>query len=65
MTIKTPPCPVCGLPTFMEVDAAAFFRWQSGELIQKAFPLLTSDLRELLKSGTHPDCWKVLFPPEE
>jgi hypothetical protein len=35
--------------------------WQSGEFIQDAFPYLTRDQRELVKTGIHPECWEKIF----
>jgi hypothetical protein len=42
------------------VTATAFDRWQSGTLIQDAFPHLTDGQREFLISGMCPGCWDEL-----
>jgi hypothetical protein len=35
--------------------------WQNGALIQNAFPNLTPDQREFLKTGITPEEWKAMF----
>ena len=35
--------------------------WQSGELIQNAFPFLNADQREFLMTGTTPVIWNRYF----
>ena len=39
--------------------------WWSGKLIQDVMPHLTPDQREFLISGTTPEEWGKMFPPEE
>lgn len=34
-------------------------------LIQDALPERDADFRELVKTGTHPECWDTMFPEEE
>lgn len=67
-------CPYCRKPSEIVVDADRYERWQEGKRrgesaaisgIQVIFPDLTADEREVLISGTHPECWDRLFPPEE
>lgn len=65
MIIETKPCPVCQRTSRMEVDGASYMRWVGGELIQIAFPSMSIDDRELMITGTHPECWKKIFPEEE
>lgn len=55
--VETKPCMVCGERSQLRVSAFAFYQWQCGMLIQNAFPEMSADDRELLKSGTHPKCW--------
>jgi hypothetical protein len=38
-----------------------FQAWQGGELIQNAFPELSADAREFIKTGITPDEWKAAF----
>lgn len=60
MRYKCPPCPVCGKRATVTVNGEGYRRWHSGELIQHAFPAMTADMRELLISGTHHDCYNTL-----
>lgn len=48
------------IPTTLE----AFGRWQSGALVQDAFPELTPDQREFIMSGATPEEWANIFPPD-
>lgn len=40
-------------------------RWIGGMLIQEAMPNLSAEIRELLISGTCPECWKMLMESNE
>ena len=61
VSVKTPPCPECNKRSDVEVDEDAYIRWANGELIQVAFPHMSPDDRELLITGTHPECWAKIF----
>jgi hypothetical protein len=62
ITVTTPPCMLCGQRSEMSVDVNAYRYWSQGELlIQDAFPNLSVENRELLKTGTHPSCWDSMF----
>ena len=58
-------CVVCGKrhdPVIL--DAEKYYRWKKGgECIQDVFPdsEMTKDQREILISGTCPECWDELF----
>jgi hypothetical protein len=65
MISVTKKCPGCFQAVTIEVDKDNYFRWKGGELIQRAFPELTPDQRELLISGTHPECWDKMFADED
>ena len=60
-------CVVCGrIHEPVILDAEKFYRWKvGGEHIQDVFPEMTKDQREILISGTCPECWDVLFPKED
>jgi len=62
---ETKACMRCRQKSQVTVDADALKRWQSGELVQRAFPLMTPDERELLITGTHPECWRAMFRDED
>ena len=39
--------------------------WQTGMLIQDAFPMLSADEREFIKTGITPEEWDAAFGEEE
>lgn len=63
--VETPNCPECGEFAFISVPKAGYDLWKSGLHIQTALPDLSSNERELLLTGFHPECWDLAFPPEE
>ena len=59
-------CPFCGKLHSVEVNDLDFYLWSNGiTLIQEAFPYLSADEREIVKTGICPDCWNNLFSCEE
>ena len=40
---------------------ACFARWMNGELIQKAFPMLSPEEREFIMNGITPEEWDDVF----
>lgn len=63
--VTTKPCIMCGRTSELEVSEEGFIKWQGGAFIQHAFPDLTADEREMLITGTHPDCFDELAPPDD
>lgn len=63
--VTTAPCRLCGVNSVLDVPSDGLALWRSGKYVQDAFPDLSVDDRELLVSGTHPECWNNLFPKEE
>lgn len=61
--VTTPPCPFCDKTTDIVVDIDSLNRWGRGALIQDAFPEMSIDERELLKTGCHSACWDTMFAP--
>lgn len=53
------------LPLSEEQFNAAFDAWNRGTLIQSAFPTLTADQREFIKTGISGAEWEAIFGPEE
>jgi len=51
-------CPYCVKRFQVEVDKKAYDAWQDGMLIQDAFPDLTDNQRELIKTKICPGCWE-------
>jgi len=49
----------------LPVTEAQLDAWASGELIQNAFPNLSADEREFLKTGITAEEWESLFGGEE
>lgn len=57
-------CPFCPQPSEVRgVDPAAWEAWRRGLTgnIADAFPGLSYDDREVLKTGIHPACWDLAF----
>lgn len=55
-------CPVCRNAKQIEVGEAGLKRLKNGDmLIQRAIPHVPPELREMLISGTCPDCFKAMF----
>ena len=50
-------CPFCHKEYTVEVPADGYNRWMAGELIQRAMPEVSADVREALISGICRDCW--------
>jgi hypothetical protein len=64
VTYTTKACSHCGKTSKMKLDGEAYDNWRGGMYVQRAFPGMSSDDRELLVSGTHPKCWDEMFPEE-
>jgi hypothetical protein len=46
----------------LTIDIDQYQRWHSREiLVQDAFPHLSASQRELIMSGTCPECWVGMF----
>jgi hypothetical protein len=54
-------CTCCGEKYLFGTSLSGFTAWREGELIQKALPELPAPLREMLISGTCPECWDAMF----
>lgn len=55
-------CFHCGETNIIITDEPAFLKWYNREMFaQDAFPDLTAEERELIISGTHPECWNKIF----
>jgi len=61
MVITTPRCRECGEAGMLQIPADGWDSWQAGALIQDAFPELSADTREQLKTGYHSACWDKAF----
>jgi len=58
--------PFTGKVHSMEIDVTEeqVLRYNQGELIQRAFPNLTADEREFIKTGITPEEWEETFGSE-
>ena len=63
--INNPICRHCGNGSQVRVDVLNYQLWQSGMLIQQAFPNLNAGQREMMISGTHPYCWKEMMGEDD
>ena len=43
------------------LDNDKLARYKAGELVQRVWPEMSRDERELLITGTHPACWSAMF----
>lgn len=59
--IKTLSCFCCGKASTLPVDIKSYLKWKDGASIQMAFPSMSPGERELLITGTHPECWDRMF----
>ena len=58
-------CPKCSKESKFVVYRDAWYAWQSGALIQDAFPDLTASERETIMTGYDQQCWEEIFGKEE
>ena len=65
IAVKTKTCSVCDEYELWVLDRVAVEKWKAGEYLERAFPNMSIEDREILISGTHPACWDKLFPKEE
>lgn len=63
--VETSPCLGCGLTTWFFMTEEELHRWKSGEHVQTIFPTWSPEDREMLISGTCPDCWEEMWAEEE
>lgn len=65
MIYATKRCVLCGKPGIVGVDENELFAYLRGNSAQESFKSLTIGLREQIISGTHPECWDLMFANEE
>lgn len=54
-------CPMCSTYHTLTVELEQYLNYQSGELVQDAFPRMSPTNRERFISGLCPDCQKKIF----
>lgn len=58
-------CPKCGKLQTVKVEQSQYYDYMAGKNIQRAFPDLSADEREILMSGICPECWDKIFPKDD
>lgn len=60
--VYTTKCFHCGIENDITLDFQSYMKHYTGEyFIQDIWPNLTADERELIQTGTHPECWNEIF----
>ena len=59
--VETPQCGICKEAGMVEITLQEYLCWEMGMLIQDAMPDVSPELREQLKTGTHPKCYKKML----
>jgi hypothetical protein len=54
-------CILCGKESSVSVDSHSLYLYNQGAMIQDAFPTLTANEREVIKTGIHGECWDEQF----
>lgn len=63
--VTTNPCIICGEAGTVKMLVHHYLEWQSGKLINMVCPEMPAEMREMLISGTHPDCWDKMSQEDE
>lgn len=59
-------CPFCSGLNNLKLQGNQYFaHFQKGEFVQHAFPQLDAGDRELILTGSHPECWDKAFKDSE
>lgn len=59
------PCNVCGQQACLRLSIDEQRKLDQGYYVQTALSRRSADFREMILTGTHPECWKVLYHYEE
>ena len=63
--VDTKPCMMCGKASQVKMLVHHYIEWTNGGLIDRVCPEMPKETREMLISGTHPDCWDKMFQEDE
>jgi hypothetical protein len=59
-------CYHCGTENIIKIDEEDYKLWKVDQTyVQNVFPNLSFEEREVLISGTHPQCWTEIFGNEQ
>ena len=59
-------CIHCGNEVIFLMTKEQYNKWiVENNYVQDVFPHVDKEVREWMISGTHPQCWNEMFPPEE
>lgn len=59
--VTTKPCIMCGETSTLKMLVHHYLEWKNGGLLDRVCPEMPKETREMLISGTHPDCWDKMF----
>ena len=59
--VQTKPCLICAATSTVELTEVEGAAVKSGTYMQDALPNRDAGFRELLITGTHPECWEQTF----
>lgn len=55
-------CIYCGIESWFRITEKQYEAWITNDgYIQDVFPNMTNQEREVMISGTHPECWDAMF----
>jgi hypothetical protein len=64
--VHTATCLVCGKRDKVTISKEGYLLWiVEGEYMQVALKDLSSEDRELILTGLHPECWDLMFIEED
>lgn len=55
---ETPACMFCGEISNLYISSEGLEAYRKGASVQDAFPNEAAYVREMIKTGIHPECWK-------
>lgn len=65
-TVGTPRCLLCNKSSQLEITDEEYTALVQEKLhIQRAMPNRDASFREMIMTGTHPECWEKIFEESE
>ena len=65
VNVTTNPCIMCGETATVKMLVHHYLEWKNGGLLDRVCPEMPAEIREMLISGTHPDCWDKMVQDGE